>query len=173
MRSSGRNINNAWKRRVRRPIGPRLGRAVSLKTARRLVKERDEMRSQFEASETKCAQYEVQNDELRKEIDEATTQLNRLQSELLRAHSDAQRDKRLTAGRAAQAAEDARIGIAERFMTVADEFATAIEMAEQQQIDPQWLKGFKSMADKIDKGIADAGYRRFESLGEVMGPHPT
>ena len=60
--------------------------------------------------------------------------------------------------------------VAKRIMTVADEFSTAIELAQEQNIDSQWFVGFKAMAEKIDKGLEEVGYRRFESLGEEMDP---
>ncbi|MXZ03028.1 MAG: nucleotide exchange factor GrpE, partial [Chloroflexi bacterium] len=52
----------------------------------------------------------------------------------------------------------------------ADDFSNALETAEDQNMDPKWFNGFKAMAEKIEKGLTDAGFRRFESIGHDMDP---
>ena len=98
------------------------------------------------------------------------SQIKRLQSDLVRAYDDVQRAKRVSAEREASAAEQARLIVAARIMTVADDFSNALETAEEQNMDPNWFDGFKAMAEKIEKGLTDAGFRRFESIGHDMDP---
>ena len=163
-------MDSRWGRRTWRPGRPP-SKAVRSKRSQREYFERcNELQSQLNASCEQIEQYELELDENRKQFRALESAMRRLQSDLRRTYDDAQRNKRMVDERQKQAAERARMDMAKHIMTVADEFSTAIELAQEQNIDSQWFIGFKAMAEKIDKGLEDAGYRRFESLGEEMDP---
>ena len=164
------NIGGRWGRKIWRP-----GRLVSKRdrsviTQRKFVEKCNELQSQLHAARAQIEQSENENDVKRQRIENLESVARRLQSDLQRTYDDAQRNKRMLEEHQNQAAERARIDVAKRIMTVADEFSTAIELAQEQNIDSKWFAGFKAMAEKVDKGLQDAGYRRFESLGEEMDP---
>ena len=159
-----------WGRRMWRPARSLARSGRSIRSQRRLIEQCNELHSQLDGACAQIEQYELERDENRKQYDALESMARRLQSDLRRAYDDAQRNKRILEERQNQAAERARIDAAKRIMTVADEFSTAIELAEEQEMDPKWFEGFKAMAEKIDKGMADTGYRRFESLGKEMDP---
>lgn len=161
----GRRGPRTW-----RPGGtsPRVGR--SNRTQRRYVEKCNELQSQLDASRAQNERYQIELDEKRNQYNSLESVTRRLQSDLRRTYDDAQRNKRMLEERQNQAAERARMDVAKRIMTVADEFSTAIELAQEQNIDSKWFVGFKAMAEKIDKGLEEVGYRRFESLGEDMDP---
>jgi molecular chaperone GrpE len=115
-------------------------------------------------------QIETERDDIRIENETLQSQVIRLQSELRRAHNDIQRDRRQAKDKEKQAADKVRIDIAKRVMKVADEFSTAIKIANDQSMETKWFDGFKAMAEKIDNCLLSAGYRRFESIGEEMDP---
>ena len=159
-----------WGRRTWRP-GRSLSRVYNpVRSQRQYVEQCNELQSQLNKSYAQIEQYAIELDENRKRYSALESATRRLQSDLRRTYDDAQRDKRMLEERQNQAAERARIDVAKRIMTVADEFSTAIELAQEQNIDSQWFVGFKAMAEKIDKGLEEVGYRRFESLGEEMDP---
>ncbi len=137
---------------------------------RRLVERCNEMQAELDDARSQLVRYGDESDEYRKDYEALEAAARRLKSDLLRAHSDAQHNKRIAQEREEQAAERARIEVAESMMRVSDEFAEAIELARKHQMDAKWLEGFVSMYDKINKGLEDVGYRRFESLGEEMDP---
>ncbi len=163
-------MNGRWGRRTWRP-GHRPSKAGrSIGSQRQYIERCNDLQSQLTASRAQNEQFELELNENRKRFDDLESATRRLQSDLKRAYDDAQRNKRMLEERQKQAAERARMDVAKRIMTVADEFSTAIELAQQQNIDSQWFVGFKAMAEKIDKSLEEAGYRRFESLGEEMDP---
>ena len=163
-------MDGRWGRRSWRP-GRATSRArKSIRSQRHYVEQCNELHSQLNASRMQIEQYELELDENRKRYRALESDTRRLQSELRRTYDDAQRNKRMLQESQEKAAERARMDVAKRIMTVADEFSTAIELAQEQNIDSQWFVGFKAMAEKIDKGLEEAGYRRFESLGEEMDP---
>ena len=159
-----------WGGRMWRPARAIARRGRAIKTQRQLMEKCNDLQSQLAETRAQIEQYEMQLDENRKQYHDLESMARRMQSDLRSAYSDAKRNKEILEDRANQAAERARIDVAKRIMVVADEFSTAIELAETQDMDPKWFDGFKAMSDKIDKGLNDAGYRRFESLGEQMDP---
>ena len=163
-------MDGRWGRRSWRPGRPLSRAGKSFRTQRNLIEQCNELQSQLNESRAQIEQYELEIDENRKRYNALESDTRRLQSELRRTYDDAQRNKRMLQESQDQAAERARMDVAKRIMTVADEFSTAIELAQEQNIDSQWFVGFKAMAEKIDKGLEEAGYRRFESLGEEMDP---
>ena len=170
MRLARPRLGGRWGPRTWRPDSSASSADISIKSRRQYVEQCNELQSQLNASRAQVEQYELEIDENRKRYCALESATRRLQSDLKRTYDDAQRNKRMLEDRQKQAAERARIDIAKRIMTVADEFATAIELAQEQNIDSQWFVGFRAMAEKIDKGLEEAGYRRFESLGEEMDP---
>ncbi len=163
-------MSGRWGRRTWRAGRSRSRTGNSTGSQRQYIEQCNELQSQLRVSRAQIEQYKFDLDENRKQYSALESATRRLQSDLRRTYDDAQRNKRLLDERQKQAAEQARINVAKRIMTVADEFSTAIELAEEQNIDSQWFVGFKAMAEKIDKGLEEAGYRRFESLGEEMDP---
>ncbi|MYA60040.1 MAG: nucleotide exchange factor GrpE [Chloroflexi bacterium] len=163
-------MSGRWGRRTWRAGRSRSRMGKSTGSERQYIEQCNELQSQLGASRAQIEQYKLELDENRKQYTALESATRRLQSDLRRTYDDAQRNKRMLDERQKQAAEQARINVAKRIMTVADEFSTAIELAQEQNIDSQWFVGFKAMAEKIDKGLEEAGYRRFESLGEEMDP---
>ena len=163
-------MSGRWGRRTWRAGRSRSRMSKSTGSQRQYIEQCNELQSQLDASRAQIEQFEIELDENRKRNTALESATRRLQSDLRRTYDDAQRNKRMLDERQKQAAEQARINVAKRIMTVADEFSTAIELAQEQNIDSQWFVGFKAMAEKIDKGLEEAGYRRFESLGEEMDP---
>ena len=170
MAGIGSGNNRGWVPRTRRPVATLVRNARLAKSRRRLKERCDELESQLDEYRAQIRQIEVESDGIRRLNDDFETRLRRAQSDLLRAHSDAQRAKRLNADREKRAAEDAQIKAATRIMTLADDFTNAIEVADDQEMDPKWFDGFKAMAEKVDNCLMALGYRRFESVGEDMDP---
>ena len=170
MRFHGPTFNDGWGRRVWRPSRAVLRNGRSTKAQRKLADKCNELQVELDHARAVLGQIEAARDDIRNRSEELESQVSRLQSELLRAHSDIQRNRRLVSDREKQAADKARIDIAKRVMTVADEFSTAIEIAVEQDMDPKWFDGFKAMSEKIDNCLLAAGYRRFESIGEELDP---
>lgn len=170
MRLSRSRISDRWGRRAWRPGRPRSRVASSIRSQRQYVEKCNELQSQLNKSLAQNEQYAHELDENRNQYRALESATRRLQSDLRRTYDDAQRNKRMLEERQNQAAVRARMDVAKRIMTVADEFSTAIELAQEQNIDSKWFEGFKAMAEKIDKGLEEAGYRRFKSLGEEMDP---
>ena len=164
------NLDGRWIRNARRPARALIGSARSRRAIRQLTIECNELRTELDASRTKTDQIEAQLDENRRKSERLEAQIKRLQSDLVRSYDDAQRAKRSSAQREESVAEQARLAVATRIMTVADDFSNALETAQEQNMDPSWFDGFKAMAEKIDKGLNDSGFRRFESIGEDMDP---
>ena len=135
-----------------------------------LMKQRDDLQSSLDEAQSKLTQLSLEVDETRNESDEIKALALRLKSDLIRAQDDAKRNKRLSEEREEQAAERARLEVSQHVMRVSDEFAKALEFAKEQQLDAKWLEGFNSMYEKVNRGLEDIGYRRFESLGEDMDP---
>ena len=160
----------AWVPRTRRASGLVSANVRLARSRRRLQQRCDELQSQLDDQNARIRHIEIERDELRNSKGEYENRLRRAQSDLLRAHGDAQRAKRLNADKEKRAIEKARIDVASRIMTVADDFASAIEVAEEQEMDPKWFDGFKAMAEKVDNCLNSVGYRRFESLGDEMDP---
>ena len=167
MGADGPNLDG---RRSRRPTRVLIGGGRSRRTIRQLIVECNELRTELNETRTILEHVETERDETRRKTEELEAQIKRLQSDLVRAYDDAQRAKRSSAQREANAADEARLAVASRIMTVADDFSNALETAEEQNMDPKWFDGFKAMAEKIEKGLADAGFRRFESIGKDMDP---
>ena len=170
MRNGQPKIGGRWGRKTWRP-----GRTVyegnrSARTKSKYFDKCNELRSQLDTARAQMEQLQLELDEKRNRIETLESVSRRLQSDLRRTYDDVQRNKRMLEERQNQAAERASINVAKRIMTVADEFSTAIELGQEQDMDPKWFAGFKAMAEKVDKGLEDAGYRRFESLGEEMDP---
>lgn len=163
-------IDGRWGRRTWRPRRPPSRAVGSIRSQRQYIDQCNELQSQLNESRAQIERYELNLDENRKRYHSLESATRRLQSDLRRTYDDAQRNKRMLEERQEQAAARARMDVAKRIMTVADEFSTAIELAQEQNIDSQWFVGFKAMAEKIDKGLEEAGFRRFESLGEEMDP---
>ncbi len=159
-----------WGGRMWRPAHSVARSGRSIKPQRQFVERCNDLQSQLDTARAKMEQYVLERDEYRNQSEAFESMSRRLQSDLRRSYDDAQRNKRILEERQAQVAERARMDVARRIMTVADEFSTAIELAQEQHMDPKWFEGFKAMAEKIDKGLTDTGYRRFESLGEDMDP---
>lgn len=170
MRFYGSKFNDRWGRRTWRPSRAVLRNGRSTKAQRELIDKCNELQLNLNETRAIMVQIEAERNDIRNKSEELESQMSRLQSELLRAHSDIQRNRRQVAEKERQAADKARIELAKRVMTVADEFMTAIEIAEDQGMDPKWFDGFKAMAEKIDNCLLSAGYRRFESIGEEMDP---
>ena len=170
MRLARPNVGDRWGRRAWRPGRPRSRVGGSFRSQRQYVEKCNELQSKLNISRAQIEQYAQELDENRKQYRALESATRRLQSDLRRTYDDAQRSKRTLEERQNQAADRARMDVAKRIMTVADEFSTAIELAHEQNIDSKWFEGFKAMAEKIDKGLEEAGYRRFESLGDEMDP---
>lgn len=170
MRFTGPGMPSGWGPLRRGPSRPVIRNVRSAKSLRRWEERCNELESQLTELSTEHEHIASKNDEYRNKIDEYETQLSRLQSEILRSHSDAQRNRKLAVEKEEQAAEKARVEVASRIMSVADDFANALEVAEEQEMDSKWFDGFKAMAEKVDSCLVTAGYRRFESLGEEMDP---
>lgn len=170
MGADGPSLDGRWVRRARRPERTLIGGGRSRRAVRQLIIECNELRTELNETSAKLEQYEVERDETRRKTAGLESQVKRLQSDLVRAYDDAQRAKRASAQREASAAEQARLVVATHIMTVADDFSNALETAEEQNMDPKWFDGFKAMAEKIEKGLTDAGFRRFESIGHDMDP---
>ncbi len=169
--SGGGSIFDArWARRTRRPARPLTGAARSRAMLQNAIAKCNELRTELDDTRAQLAQFQAENDEKRHNTETLEAQVRRLQSDLVRAYDDAQRGKRLSAERESNAAEKARLAVAIRIMTVADDFSNALETAEEQGMESKWFDGFKSMAEKIDKSLLDAGLRRFESIGQDMDP---
>ncbi len=166
----GPNLDGPWVRRTRRPARTLIGNGRSRRAVRQLIVECNELRTELNQTRTELVQYETERDETRHKIEELESKVKRLQSDLVRSYDDTQRAKRSSAQREASVAEQARLAVATRIMTVADDFSNALETAEEQNMDPKWFDGFKAMAEKIEKGLTDAGFRRFESIGQDMDP---
>lgn len=164
------DLDGRWARRARRPARAFLGTRRSRGVVRQLILECNELRTELHETRAQLVQHEAQRDETRRKTEGLESQIKRLQSDLVRAYNDAQRAKHASAQREANAADQARLAVATRIMTVADDFSNALETAEEQNIDPKWFDGFKAMAEKIEKGLTDAGFRRFESIGQDMDP---
>lgn len=164
------DLDGRWIRRARRPARALISGGRSRRAIRQLILECNELRTELDETRTQLAQNKTERDETRRKTEELESQIKRLQSDLVRAYDDAQRAKRALAQREANVAEQARLAVATRIMTVADDFSNALETAEEQNMDPGWFDGFKAMAEKIEKGLIDAGFRRFESIGEDMDP---
>ena len=167
---NGSQMYDGWGPRSRKTARNALRNVRASKLQRRLNARCNELQSELDDARTELLQIKSERDEIRQTIVENELQLRHVRSELQRAHSDAQRSKRSAAQNEKQAAEKAKLEVAKRIMTVADDFSSAIEVAEDQNMDPQWFNGFKAMAEKIDNCLAAEGYRRFESLGEDMDP---
>lgn len=170
MGGDGPDLDQRRIRRARRPARTLMGSGRSRRMIRQLIIECNEIRTELNAASTKLEQYESERDETRHKTEALQAQIKRLQSDLVRAYDDAQRAKRSSAEREANVAEQARLTVANRIMTVADDFSNALETAEEQNMDPKWFNGFKAMAEKIEKGLNDTGFRRFESIGQDMNP---
>lgn len=172
MMPHGSGMRGGWgpRPRISGPGRVILRNARASRTQRRLKEKCNDLTTQLAIAQSQIEQIESKNDEKRRKIDEYETHLSRLQSEILRAHNDAQRNRQLATEKEHRAAERARIGMAERIMSVADDFANALEVAQEQKMDPKWFDGFKAMADKVENCLVSAGYQRFESLGEDMDP---
>ena len=170
MGADGSSLDRRWVRKARGPARALIGGGRSRRVVRQLIIEYNELRTELTEANAKLEQYEVELDETRRKTAELESQIKRLQSDLVRAYDDVQRAKRASAEREASAAEQARLVVATHIMTVADDFSNALETAEGQNMDPKWFDGFKAMAEKIDKGLTDAGFRRFESIGKDMDP---
>lgn len=170
MRADGSSLDGRWVRRTSRPARALIGGRRSRSAVRQLIIECNELRTELTEASAKLEQHEVEHDETRRTTEGLESQIKRLQSDLVRAYDDAQRAKRTSAQREASAAEQARLVVATHIMTVADDFSNALETAEEQNMDTKWFDGFKAMAEKIEKGLADAGFRRFESVGKDMDP---
>lgn len=170
MSDGGSDLNERWIRSARRPARALMGSGRSRRAIRQVIIECNEIRIKLDEASAKLEQYEAERDETRRKTEELEVQIKRLQSDLVRAYDDAQRVKRSSAQREASVAEQARLLVASRIMTVADDFSNALETAEVQNMDPKWFNGFKAMAEKIEKGLNDAGFRRFESIGQDMNP---
>lgn len=164
------DLDGRWVRRSRRPVRALIGGGRSRRAVRQLILECNELRTELHETRAQLVQHEAERDETRRKTEELKSQIKRLQSDLVRAYDDAQRAKRASAHREANAADQARLAVATRIMTVADDFSNALETAEEQNMDPMWFDGFKAMAEKIEKGLTDAGFRRFESIGQDMDP---
>ena len=170
MRFQESKFNNRWGRRTWRGSRSILRNGRSSKTQRELARKCSELRINLDETRNALHLAESERDDIRIKSEELESQVSHLRSELRRAHSDVQRNKRQVAEKEKQATDKARIEVARRVMTVADEFKKAIEMAEEQSMDQKWFDGFKAMAEKIDNCLLAAGYRRFESIGEDMDP---
>ena len=164
------NFDRRWTRRAPRTARPFTGAGRSRRAIRQLMTECNELLTELTETRAQLVQYEVERDEIRRDNKELDSQIKRLQSDLVRAYHDAQRAKRSSTQREANAAEQARLTVATRIMTVADDFANALETAEEQNMDPKWFEGFRAMSEKIEKGLNDVGFRRFESIGQEMDP---
>ncbi len=168
MMATGRSgLDGRW---ASRPARALIGARRSRGAIRQLIIECNELRTELDETRAQLVQHEVERDETRRKTEGLESQIKRLQSDLVRAYDDAQRAKRVSAQREANVAEQARLAVATRIMTVADDFSNALEAAEEQNMDTRWLDGFKAMAEKIEKGLTDAGFRRFESIGKDMDP---
>ncbi len=170
MRLGDLGMPNGWGPRRRGSARSMMRNARSVKSQRRLEERCNELASQLTEYCANMQQIESENDEYRKKIDEYESKLSRLQSEILRSHSDAQRNRKLATEKEEQAAERARVEVANRVMSVADDFTNALEVAQEQEMDAKWFDGFKAMAEKVESCLETVGYRRFESLGEDMDP---
>ncbi len=170
MRFYGPRFNDRWGRRMWRPSRAVVRNVRSTKAQRQLVDKCDELQSNLDETRAAMRQIEADRDDIRIQSERLESQVRHLQSELLRAHGDIQRNRRQVVEKEQQAADKARMDVAKRVMTVADEFSTAIEIAESQGMDPKWFDGFKAMSEKIENCLLAAGYRRFESVGEEMDP---
>ena len=170
MSGGGSNFDGRWARRARRPARYLTRSARSRATLRNAIAKCNELRTELDDTRAQLEQYQAENDEKRRKTEALESQVRRLQSDLTRAYNDAQRGKRLSAERESSAAEKARLAVATRIMTVADDFSSALETAEEQGMESKWFDGFKAMAEKIDKSLLDAGFRRFESVGQDMDP---
>ncbi len=167
---NGSEMYEGWGPRSRKTARNILRNVRASRTQRRLTAKCNELQSQLDDARAEMLQIKSERDEMRQMIADYEIQVKHVRSEIQRAHSDAQRSKRSAARNEKQAAEKAKLAVAKRIMTVADDFSSAIEVAEDQEMDPQWFNGFKAMAEKIDNCLAAEGYRRFESLGEDMDP---
>ena len=163
-------MRGGWGPRMNRPARIILRNARASRAQRRLEEKCNDLTSQLETARSQIEQIKSENDEKRRKIGESASHLSRLQSEILRAHNDAQRNRKLAAENEHRAAERARTEMASRIMSVADDFANALEVAHEQDMDPKWFDGFKVMSDKVENCLVSAGYQRFESLGEDMDP---
>ena len=170
MGADGPNLDGRWIRRARRPARALMGGGRSRRAIRQLVIECNELRTELNETRAQLVQLGAERDETRHKAEGLESQVRRLHSDLVRAYDDIQRAKRSSVQRDARAAEQARLAVATRIMTVADDFSNALETAEEQNMDPKWFDGFKAMAEKIEKGLTDAGFRRFELIGQDMDP---
>lgn len=170
MRLIGSGMSVGWGPRRRASARTLLRNARASKAQRRLEERCNELKSQLSDAHAQIERSAMECDENRQKILDYESRLNRMQSELMRAHSDVQRNRQLTVAKEENAAEKARIEVADRIMSVADDFVSALEVAQEQEMDPRWFDGFKAMAEKVDNCLAAVGYRRFESLGEDMDP---
>lgn len=170
MGEDGSDLGERWLRRTRRPARALMGTRRSRRAIRKLTIECNEIRTDLNEARAKLKQYEEERDETRRKTEALESKIKRFQSDLVRAYDDAQRAKRSSAQREANVAEQARLTVANRIMTVADDFSNALETAEEQNMDLKWFNGFKAMAEKIEKGLNDTGFRRFESVGQDMDP---
>ena len=167
---NGSEMYERWGPRSRKTARNILRNVRASRTQRRLTAKCNELQSQLDNARAEMLQIKSERDEIRQMVADYEIQVHHVRSEIQRAHSDAQRSKRSAARNEKQAAEKAKLAVAKRIMTVADDFSSAIEVAEDQKMDPQWFNGFKAMAEKVDNCLAAEGYRRFESLGEDMDP---
>ena len=167
---NGSEMYERWGPRTRKTARSVLRNVRASRMQRRLNAKCNELQSQLDDAHAELKQIESERDEIRQIVAEYELQLRHLRSEIQRAHSDAQRSKRSAAQDEMEAASKAKLEVAKRIMTVADDFTSAIEVAEDQKMDPRWFDGFKAMAEKIDNCLVSEGYRRFESLGEDMDP---
>ena len=165
-----RGMYDGWGPRRRTTARTSTRNVRSARSQRALEARCSELTSELAESRALIQRIESENDENRKKIDKYESQFRHLQSEILRAHGDVQRNKQLAAEKENQAADRAKVEVASRIMTVADDFANALEVAQEQGMDPKWFDGFKAMAEKVDNCLVSVGYRRFESLGEEMDP---
>ena len=163
MRFQGSKFNNRWGRKTWR-------RSRSILRKRELVRKCNELQINLDEALKASHLAKSERDDIRIKSEELESQVSGLKSALMDAHNDIRRNKRQVTEKEKQAADKARIEVAKRVMTVADEFKKAIGIAEKQGMDQKWFDGFKAMAEKIDNCLLAAGYRQFESIDEDMDP---
>ena len=125
MGAEGPNLDGRWVRRVRTPARALIGSGRSRTKVRQLIIECNELRTELDEARAQLVQIETERDENRHKSEGLESQIKRLQSDLVRAYDDAQRAKRSSAQRETNAAEQARIAVATRIMTVVDDFSNA------------------------------------------------
>lgn len=170
MRMPGSRFGGRYGRKMWGPARAIVRNGRANNADRLLVDKCNELQSQLDDTRSLLRQIKTECNDIRSRSADMESHASRLQSELLRAHSDIQRNRRLAEEKENQAADKGRMDVAKRVMTVADEFSTAMEIAEDQGMDPKWFDGFKAMSEKIDNCLLEAGYRRFESVGEELDP---